>query len=125
MGEEMTKTVMIVEDDDLNMRLYQELMSVAGFETVATDDGDQALDLARRARPDVILMDIELRAQSGLDATRRLKADKTLCDIPVIAVTGHARSGDEKRLRAGGCADYMTKPISVEGLLDTVRRHAH
>jgi two-component system cell cycle response regulator DivK len=121
----MNKTVMIVEDDDLNMRLYQDLMSVAGFDTVATDDGDQALDLARRVRPDVILMDIELRAQSGLDATRRLKADATLCGIPVIAVTAHARSGDEQRLLAGGCADYVTKPISVEGLINTVRRHAH
>lgn len=125
MGEEMTKTVMIVEDDDLNMRLYQDLMFVAGFDTVSTNDGEQALDLARRARPDVILMDIELRAHSGLDATRRLKADASVCNIPVIAVTAHARSGDEQRLRAGGCADYMTKPISVDGLLNAVRRHAH
>lgn len=121
----MTKTVLIVEDDDLNMRLYQDLMSFAGFETISTDDGEQALALARQTRPDVILMDIELRAQSGLDATRRLKADKALCDIPVIAVTGHARSGDEQRVRAGGCADYITKPISVDGLIRTVRRHTH
>lgn len=121
----MPKTVMIVEDDDLNMRLYRDLMAVAGFAVVGASDGDAALDLARRAHPDVILMDIELRAQSGLDATRRLKADAALKDIPVIAVTGHARAGDEGRLRAGGCSDYMSKPVSVEGLLRTVRRHMH
>ena len=121
----MTKTVMIVEDDDLNMRLYQDLMSFAGFETISTDDGEQVLALARKTRPDVILMDIELRAQSGLDTTRRLKADKALSDIPVIAVTGHARPGDKQRVLDGGCADYMKKPICVEGLIEAVRRHIH
>ncbi|MGB0411651.1 MAG: response regulator [Pikeienuella sp.] len=121
----MPKTVMIVEDDDLNMRLYQDLMAVAGFDTVTTSDGAAALDLARRNHPDVILMDIELRTQSGIDATRCLKADAALRDIPVIAVTAHARAGDEQRLRASGCADYMTKPVSVTGLLQTVRKHIH
>ena len=119
----MPKTVMIVEDDDLNMRLYQDLMAVAGFDTVSASDGDDALALARQSHPDVILMDIELRTQSGLETTRTLKADATLRDIPVIAVTAHARAGDEGRVRASGCSDYVSKPICVEGLLRTVRRH--
>lgn len=121
----MAKTVMIVEDDDLNMRLYQDLMALAGFNTVGTADGKAAVSLARASQPDVIVMDIELRDQSGIDATRSLKADGALRGIPVIAVTGHARAGDEDWLRDNGCVDYMTKPISIERLLTAVRKHIH
>lgn len=121
----MTKTVMIVEDNDLNLRLFEDILASEGYDTVSAVDGANALPLARRTLPDLILMDIHLPDESGLSATRRLKSDAELSDIPVIAVTAHAMTGDEGRIRAEGCADYISKPISVGLFLNKVRSHLH
>jgi two-component system cell cycle response regulator DivK len=123
-GASMAKTVLIVEDNELNMKLFHDLLFAYGFRTVQTRSGLDALDLAREHRPDVILMDIQLPEVSGLEVTKWLKDDDDLRDIPVIAVTAFAMKGDEDRIRAGGCQAYISKPISVQLFLDTVRRFA-
>ncbi|GLK71779.1 response regulator [Ancylobacter dichloromethanicus] len=118
----MPKTVLIVEDNELNMKLFNDLLEAHGYITVGTRKGVEALDLARQHRPDLILMDIQLPEVSGLDVTRALKADPELKAIPVIAVTAFAMKGDEERIREGGCEAYLSKPISVAKFLETVRQ---
>jgi two-component system cell cycle response regulator DivK len=117
------KTVMIVEDNELNMKLFHDLLDAHGYRTLQTRTGMEALKLARQERPDLILMDIQLPEVSGLEVTKWLKDDETLCDIPVIAVTAFAMKGDEERIRRGGCEAYISKPISIATFLDAVRRH--
>ena len=117
-------TVLIVEDNELNMKLFNDLLSAHGFKTVQTRSGMDAIDLARAHRPDLILMDIQLPEISGLEVTRWLKDDDELRDIPVIAVTAFAMKGDEERIRQGGCEAYISKPISVIGFIDTIKRFA-
>jgi two-component system cell cycle response regulator DivK len=116
------KTVLIVEDNELNMKLFHDLLSAHGYRTVQTRNGLDVLDLARVHRPNLILMDIQLPEVSGLDVTRWLKDDDELRDIPVVAVTAFAMKGDEQRIRSGGCEAYISKPISVVTFLDVVRR---
>lgn len=117
----MTKTVMIVEDNELNMKLFRDLIEAHGYRTVQTRSGLTATDLARETRPDLILMDIQLPEISGLDVTRQLKADPELRSIPVIAVTAFAMKGDEERIRQGGCEAYISKPISVVRFIETIK----
>ena len=116
----MSKTVLIVEDNELNMKLFNDLLEANGYATLQTKDGRQVLDMARQHRPDLILMDIQLPEISGLEITRMLKADADLRQIPVIAVTAFAMKGDEEKIREGGCEGYIAKPISVVNFLQTV-----
>ncbi len=116
------KTVLIVEDNELNMKLFHDLLDAHGYRTLQTRNGMDALRLARDQRPDLILMDIQLPEVSGLEVTKWLKEDDELRRIPVVAVTAFAMKGDEERIRQGGCEAYISKPISVGTLIDTVRR---
>ena len=118
----MARTVLIVEDNELNMKLFRDLLEAHGYQTVGTNKGIEALDLVRRHRPDLILMDIQLPEVSGLDVTRWIKNDPELQAIPVVAVTAFAMKGDEERIREGGCEAYISKPISVAMFIDTVRQ---
>jgi two-component system, cell cycle response regulator DivK len=120
----MAKTVLIVEDNVLNMKLFNDLLEAHGYTTIKTADGVEAIELARKHRPNLILMDIQLPEVSGLDVTRWLKEDEDLCSIPVVAVTAFAMKGDEERIRQGGCEAYLSKPISVTKFLETVRTYA-
>lgn len=115
------KTVLIVEDNDLNMKLFHDLLEAHGYNTIQTKDGMEALGLAREHLPDLILMDIQLPEVSGLEVTKWIKEDETLKSIPVIAVTAFAMKGDEEKIREGGCEAYVAKPISVENFLNTVK----
>ncbi|MCC6918657.1 MAG: response regulator [Alphaproteobacteria bacterium] len=116
------KKVLIVEDNELNMKLFNDLLDAHGYKTLQTRDGMEALDMAREHRPDLILMDIQLPEVSGLEVTKWLKADDELHSIPVVAVTAFAMKGDEEKIREGGCEAYISKPISVATFLDTVRK---
>ena len=118
----MAKTVLIVEDNELNMKLFHDLLDAHGYKTLQTRNGMEALSLAREHRPDLILMDIQLPEVSGLEVTKWLKEDDQLRKIPVVAVTAFAMKGDEERIREGGCEAYISKPISVSMFLDTVRQ---
>jgi len=118
----MAKTVMIVEDNELNMKLFHDLLEAHGYQTVGTRNGIEALDLARRHHPDLILMDIQLPEVSGLEVTKWLKEDPDLRSIPVVAVTAFAMKGDEEKIRIGGCEAYIAKPISVAGFMSTIER---
>ena len=118
----MSKTVMIVEDNELNMKLFHDLLEAQGYRTVTTRNGIEALELARQHHPDLILMDIQLPEVSGLEVTKWLKEDPALKSIPVVAVTAFAMKGDEERIREGGCEAYLSKPISVGKFLETVRQ---
>ncbi len=119
----MAKRVMIVEDNELNMKLFNDLLEAQGYETIQTSNGMEALDLARQHRPDLILMDIQLPEISGLEVTKWLKEDDELSRIPVIAVTAFAMKGDEERIRQGGCEAYISKPISVMKFVETVKSY--
>ena len=118
----MTKTVLIVEDNELNMKLFHDLLDAHGYRTLQTRNGMEALALAREHRPDLILMDIQLPEVSGLEVTKWLKEDDQLRKIPVIAVTAFAMKGDEERIREGGCEAYISKPISISSFIETVRQ---
>jgi len=118
----LARKVLIVEDNDLNMKLFNDLLEAHGYSTLQTRDGIEALRMAREHRPDLILMDIQLPEVSGLEVTKWLKEDDTLRTIPVIAVTAFAMKGDEERIRDGGCEAYIAKPISVASFMQTVER---
>jgi two-component system cell cycle response regulator DivK len=118
----MASTILIVEDNELNMKLFHDLLEAHGYKTLQTRNGIDAIALARKHRPDLIVMDIQLPEVSGLDVTKWLKEDDSLRHIPIVAVTAFAMKGDEERIREGGCEAYVSKPISVSRFLDTIRR---
>ncbi len=116
------KTVLVVEDNELNMKLFHDLLEAHGYNILQTKDGMDALRIAREHKPDLILMDIQLPEVSGLEVTKWIKEDENLKSIPVIAVTAFAMKGDEEKIRDGGCEAYIAKPISVTNFLETVRK---
>jgi two-component system cell cycle response regulator DivK len=120
MERPMPKTVLIVEDNELNMKLFNDLVETRGHRIVQTRSGIEAVDLARRHRPDLILMDIQLPEVSGLEVAQWLKDDEELKTIPVVAVTAFAMKGDEEKIRQGGCEAYLSKPISVAKFFETL-----
>ena len=119
----MTKTVLIVEDNDLNMKLFTDILESRNYRVVGLRDGTDLEATVRAESPDLILMDIQLPQQSGLDLTKWLKDQDDLRSIPVIAITAFAMKGDEERIREGGCEAYISKPISVAPFLETVRTY--
>ena len=118
----MPKKILVVEDKDLNMQLFCDLLDAHGYETVQIQEGMKALELARNEQPDLTLMDIQLPEVSGLEVTKWIKEDDELKSIPVIAVTAFAMKGDEEKIREGGCEAYIAKPISVSHFIETIRK---
>lgn len=118
----MPKKVLIVEDNDLNLKLFRDLLEANGYITVETKEGLNATDLVRREKPDLILMDIQLPEISGLDVTRKIKSDKSIADIPIIAVTAFAMKDDEEKILRAGCEAYISKPISIVSFLETIKK---
>ena len=114
------KRILIVEDNELNMKLLNDVLEAYGYDIVKTDSGAAVLRLARTHRPDLVLMDIQLPDVSGLDAVRQLKADPETKEIPVIAVTAFAMAGDERRALDSGCNGYVAKPIMLREFLATI-----
>jgi two-component system cell cycle response regulator DivK len=119
------KTILIVEDNELNMKLFNDLLEAHGYATLKSRNGVEAIKMARAHRPDLIVMDIQLPEISGLDVTKWLKEDDNLRAIPVIAITAFAMKGDEEKIREGGCQDYIAKPISISKFIETIEKHLH
>ncbi len=120
----LDKTVLVVEDNDINMRLFHDVLEARGYNILQAKDGMDGWRIARKHRPDLIIMDIQLPDVSGLEVTKWLKDDETLKSIPIIAITAFAMDGDEERFLEGGCDAYIPKPISISNFLQTVERLA-
>jgi len=117
----MSKTILIVEDNELNMKLFHDLLDAHGYHVLETRNGMDALSIAREHHPDLIIMDIQLPEVSGLEVTKWIKDDDELHAIPVVAVTAFAMKGDEERIREGGCEAYIAKPISIPDFIATIQ----
>ncbi|MEI7668828.1 MAG: response regulator [Pseudomonadota bacterium] len=118
----MSKKILIVEDNDLNLKLFKDLLEAHGYETVEIKDGLDAVAVVKRHKPDLIIMDIQLPEISGLDVTKKIKSEKEIAHIPVIAVTAFAMKDDEEKIMQAGCQAYISKPISIVNFLDTIRK---
>ena len=118
----MAKTVLIVEDNELNMKLFNDLLEANGFNILKAMNGEEAFRLAKEHEPDLIVMDVQLPEASGLEVTQWIKAVPAIAGIPVVAVTALAMKGDEEKILSAGCDAYIAKPISVHAFLDTVKR---
>lgn len=116
----MKKLILIVEDDLINMKMVSDLLQAQGFDVLESVDGKDTLQMAKEHHPDLIIMDIQLPDISGIDHTRALKADETLKKIPILAVTAFAMKSDEAKIRDAGCDGYITKPIDIPLLLETI-----
>jgi len=119
----MTKTILIVEDDQKNMTLFRDLLQVSGYKTVEATDGKQGVELAKSKKPDLILMDVQLPVMDGLEATRILKADTTTGNIPILALTARAMSGDKEMILQTGCDGYLAKPVDIKELVKEVAKY--
>lgn len=118
----MAKKILIVEDNDLNLKLFRDLLGANGYETFETKEGMEAITITRNVKPDLILMDIQLPEISGLDVTKRIKSDASIADIPIVAVTAFAMKDDEQKILNAGCEAYLSKPIAIDQFLTTVRK---
>jgi two-component system cell cycle response regulator DivK len=119
----MSKRILVVEDQPDNRKILRDVFARTDYEIIETENGEEALAAIAKARPDLILMDIQLPIMDGYTATRRIKADPALKSIPIIAVTSYALSGEEKKAREAGCDDYIPKPYSPRELLAKVRQY--
>ena len=117
----MSKRILVVEDQEDNRQILRDLLGSVGYEMIEAGDGEAGVAAAKRERPDLILMDIQLPLMDGYEATRRIKAEPDLTHIPIIVVTSYALSGDETKARAAGCDGYVTKPYSPKQLLAKIR----
>jgi two-component system cell cycle response regulator DivK len=117
----MTQRILIIDDNEDNRQIMIDLLGAADYELILGYSGPEAVTLAERHVPDLILMDIQLPGFDGHEATRRIKAQPQLAHIPVIAVTSYALDGDRKKATDAGCDDYVTKPFSPRALLAKVR----
>jgi|TARA_B100001123_G_scaffold139655_1_gene162304 two-component system cell cycle response regulator DivK len=117
----VAKRILVVEDNDLNRKLFCDVLKANGHEVVPVADGQNVLATAKRFAPDLVIMDIQLPNISGIDLIAQLKADSALADVPVLAVTAYAGKGDEERIRDAGAADYLAKPVSIGPFMAAVR----
>ncbi len=117
----MSGRILVVEDQEDNRRIMRDLLTSAGYEMLEAVTGEAGVALAETARPDLILMDIQLPGLDGYEATRRIKANPALRATPIIAVTSYALSGDDQKARDAGCDGYVSKPFSPRVLLATIR----
>ena len=118
---DVPKVVMVVEDNELNLKLFCDLLRVHGYTAEPVQDGREAMERARALRPDLIVMDIQMPLISGLELIEAIKADPTLATTPIMAVTAYAAKGDEQRIREAGAEAYVSKPVTVRRFIDVVQ----
>jgi CheY-like chemotaxis protein len=117
-----SKTILVVEDEQLNLKLVTLMLTREGYGVTGASSAEEGLELLRRQRPDIILMDIRLGGMDGLEATRRIKADPAVASIPVVAVSAYAMKDDVARALQAGCSAYISKPFTIRELVETIRR---
>ena len=117
------KTILVIEDNALNMKLVKSLLSIGHYNIIEAADAETGVTLARDKKPDLILMDIQLPGMDGLTATRLIKEETSLKGIPVVAFTSFAMEGDEEKAMEAGCAGYITKPLNTQNFLSTVEHY--
>jgi two-component system cell cycle response regulator DivK len=118
----MGKRVLVAEDDPMNMKLARDLLTIDGHEVLEATDGAQAVELARRERPDLILMDIQMPEMNGLEAARELRSDEATASIPIVALSSLAMKGDDEKALEAGCDAYITKPVDIDLFRETIAR---
>lgn len=118
----VAKRIMVVEDNDLNRKLFCDVLKANGFAVDPVAEGEKVLDTARETSPDLIIMDIQLGGMSGVDLIEAAKQDMLLREIPVLAVTAFAAKGDEERIRSAGAAGYLSKPVSIMPFMTAVKQ---
>jgi two-component system cell cycle response regulator DivK len=116
------KRILIVEDNEKNLKLFRSLLNSQGYETIEAREGEEGVRLAKYQNPDLIFMDIQMPVMDGVTATRILKESPETKDIPVIALTSYAMKGDRERFLSEGFVEYIAKPIKVDEFLEVVRR---
>lgn len=117
----LPKRILVVEDNDLNRKLFCDVLRANGFEVVPVADGQNVLPTARKFQPHGVVLDIQLPNVSGLELLAGFRADRALRDIPILAVTAYAGKGDEEKIRAAGARDYLAKPVSITPFMAAVR----
>jgi CheY-like chemotaxis protein len=120
--DKIDRTVLLVEDNPHNRKIFSGMLTHAGFRVLEAEDGHQALSIMSGALPDLILMDLSIPGVDGWEVTRRLKSDARTRPVPIIALTAHAMRGDEERAREAGCDGYLSKPISPKKVVEEVKR---
>jgi len=118
-----SKTVLIIEDNELNMKLVRSMLQLAHYEIVEAQNAEDGIKLAREHLPNLILMDIQLPGIDGLDATGIIKKDRKLAHIPIVALTSYAMQGDEEKAISAGCTGYIAKPIDTRNFLDILSQY--
>ena len=118
----MSKTILYVEDNEMNRKIVRDLLKRTTYELIEARDGEEGVTTALEKRPDLILMDIQLPKISGIEATRRLRAETATANTPIIALTSFALAGDEQKAKEAGATAYLAKPYSPFDLLNLIRR---
>ena len=117
------KTILVVEDNELNMKLVKGLIKIGKYRMLEAMDAESGIQLIREQRPDLVLMDIQLPGMDGLSATKIVKEDPALKDIPIVALTSYAMQGDEEKALEAGCTGYIAKPIDTRKFLETISQY--
>jgi two-component system, cell cycle response regulator DivK len=116
------KTILYVEDNDMNRKIVRDLLSRTTYRLIEARDGESGMELARQERPDLILMDVQLPKVSGIEATRTLRGEPATAETPIIAITSFALTGDDQRAKDAGATAYLAKPYSPFDLLEMIRK---
>jgi len=114
------KKILVIEDNELNMKLVRNLLQLDSYEVVEAVDAESGIELLRQEKADLVLMDIQLPGMNGLEATRLIKGDANLKDVPVVALTSYAMQGDENKAKDAGCEGYISKPVDTRNFLGTI-----
>lgn len=122
MSDEVVKTVLLVEDNEDNLLVYRTILEHVGYRVIEARDGEEGIESAHSAHPDIILMDISIPKVDGWEATRRLKSDDATRDIPIVALTAHALDEDREKALLAGCDGYLAKPVEPRRVVEEVRR---
>ena len=117
------KAVLVIEDNELNMKLVRSLLKIGNYEILEAEDAETGMELMRKHRPDLVLMDVQLPGMNGLRATRIIKEDPAIKNIPVVALTSYAMQGDEEKASEVGCTGYITKPIDTKTFLNSLKQY--